>query len=384
MSILFTPKKFGDLEIKNRFIHSACEDNMATEDGRVTDNIVRKLQKLAKGEAGLIIWCHLAVCPSGRNRKYQAGIYSDEMIDGLKKAVSAVHGEGGKIAFQLGHGGLQASEAATGQPLMGPASMTESRIKEIIKAFKSAAERAVESGVDAIQLHAAHGYLLNEFLSPNVNQRKDAWGGSDENRFRLLKEIVLEIKSILPRGFPLLIKLSTNDYTGEDGVTPPLAVIYAGWLKELAVDGLETSCGTSKGRTFNMCRGDVPVAEMVKMFPAPAQEMKRAYFESLAGKFDLKAPYNVDATKRIRPVFGDIPLFAVGGWREMNQMEDAVSRGDTDFIAMCRPFIREPNIVKRFREGKAVKATCKSCNKCLAAVPNDLPVRCYYGGFPVE
>ncbi|MGD9210091.1 MAG: NADH:flavin oxidoreductase [Desulfobacteraceae bacterium] len=382
MSILFTPAKLGDVLIKNRFIHSACEDNMATESGDVTDEIINKLQKLSRGEVGLIIWSHLWVHPSGRTKRYQAGIYEDDMIDGLSRAASVVHNENGKIAFQIGHGGLQARQKTTGQSLMGPASMTGSQIEEIINAFKSSAQRAIESGADAIQLHAAHGYLLNEFLSPHFNQREDEWGGSDENRFRILKEIILEIRSILPDGFPLLVKLNTNDYMGKEGIGPSLAIKYAEWLKELSIDGLETSCGTSLGSPFCMCRGDVPVDEMVKSFPASTQEKMKIYFKSLIGKFDLKTPYNIEATKYIRPVFGDIPLFAVGGWRDLNQMEDAVSNGDTDFISMCRPFIREPNLVKRFRKGKAVTALCKSCNKCLAALPNDFPVRCYYHGFP--
>lgn len=382
LSILFSPRKIGGIVIKNRFIHSACEDNLATGNGRVTDKIVKKLQKLARGDVGLIIWSHVSVHPSGRNKRYQAGIYDDAMIEGLGRAVSAVHGENGKIAFQLGHGGLQASKAVVGPSLMGPATMTGSQIEEIINAFRSAAKRAVEAGVDAIQLHAAHGYLLNEFLSPYFNRRKDEWGGSDENRFRLVKEIVSEIKSILPRGFPLLIKLNTNDHTRKEGITPSLAVKYAQWLKELSIDGLEASCGTSLGSPFEMCRGDVPVDEMVKSFPESEQAVMRGYFETLVGKFELKNPYNVDAVKRIRPVFGDVPLFAVGGWRALNEMEKAVSNGDTDFIPMCRPFIREPNLVQKFKAGKSVKATCNSCNKCLAAIPNDLPVRCYHGGFP--
>ena len=131
-----------------------------------------------------------------------------------------------------------------------------------------------------------------------------------------------------------------------------------------------------------MCRGDVPVDEMVRSFHESRQEQMRTYFEPLAGKFELKEPYNVEAARIIRPVFGDIPLFAVGGWRELSRMEEAVANGDTDFISMCRPFIREPNLVKRFREGKSQKATCKSCNRCLAALPNDIPVRCYYKKFP--
>lgn len=382
MSVLFTPKKLGDVVIKNRFIHSACEDNMATENGQVTKEIVNKLKKLSRGEVGLIIWSHLSVHPLGRTKKYQAGIYDDYMIDGLSKAVRVVHSEGGKIAFQLGHGGLQSSKETTGGSLIGSASMTEAQIKEIINSFKAAAKRAVESGADAIQLHAAHGYLLNEFLSPYFNQREDEWGGSDENRFRILREVISEIKTILPQGFPLLIKLNTNDYAKKEGITPSLSVKYAEWLKELSVDGLETSCGTSLGSPFSMCRGDVPIAEMIRSFPESDREAIKGYLESLTGKFDLKEPYNLEATKLISPVFGNIPLFAVGGWRELNQMEEAVSKGDTDFISMCRPFIREPNLVKRFREGKAIKASCKSCNRCLAALPNDLPVRCYNGGFP--
>lgn len=382
MSLLFTPKKLGDLVIKNRFIHSACEDNMATEDGHVSDGIIDKLRRLARGEVGLIIWSHLCVHPSGRTKRFQAGIYDDDMINGLSRAVRVVHGENGKIAFQLGHGGRQASKQVTGQSLMVPASMTDAQIETIINAFKSAAERAVESGVDAIQLHAAHGYLLNEFLSPALNQRQDEWGGSDRNRFRIIKTIVLAVKSVLPRGFPLLIKLNTHDHSSEAGITPGLATRYAEWLKDLSIDGIEVSCGTSLGSPFTMCRGDVPIDEMVKSFPEPAKEKVRGYFESLKGKFELEGPYNVEATAQIRPVVGDTPLFAVGGWRELGQMEAGVATGDTDFISMCRPFIREPNLVKRFREGKAEKASCKNCNRCLAALPNDLPVRCYSGGFP--
>lgn len=382
MTILFTPKKLANVSIKNRFIHSACEDNMATGDGNVTDEIIQKLRKLSRGEVGLIIWSHLSVHPSGRTKKFQAGIDNDGMIEGLSKAAGVVHSEGAKIAFQLGHGGLQASEEATGQSLMHPDSMTVSQIEKIINAFKSASDRAVKSGADAVQIHAAHGYLINEFLSPFFNHREDEWGGSDKNQFRFLKEIISEIKSILPQGFPLLIKLNTNDYTKKKGITPSLAIKYARWLKALSIDGLEISCGTSLGTPFNMCRGDVPVDEMVRSFPEPARKKVSTYFETLAGKFELKEPYNTEVTKTIRTVFDDIPLFSVGGWRNLHQMEDAVSNGDTDFISMCRPFIREPNLVKRFREGKTAEASCKNCNKCLAALPNNLPVRCYYNGFP--
>jgi 2,4-dienoyl-CoA reductase-like NADH-dependent reductase (Old Yellow Enzyme family) len=119
-----------------------------------------------------------------------------------------------------------------------------------------------------------------------------------------------------------------------------LAVKYAKWLKALLIDGLEISCGTSMGATFNMCRGGIPVDEMVQSFAPSRQAKIKTYFESMLGKFELTGPYNDETAKLIRPVMGAVPLFSVGGWRDLRQMEEAVSKGDTDFISMCRPFIR--------------------------------------------
>ncbi len=382
MSILFTPFKLGNIVIKNRFIHSACEDNLSDGNGQVTDAIIKKNRTLAKNEVGLIIWSHLSVHPSGRTKKYQSEIHSDDMIPGLKKVVDAVHEEGGRIVFQLGHAGTQTSEDVTGRALMGPATMDEAQIHDVIQAFKDSAGRAAEAGADGIQLHAAHGYLLNQFLSPFFNHREDKWGGSDNNRFRLLKEIILEIKNNLPPDMLILVKLNSNDYTSKEGITPPLAVSYAKGLRDLSIHGMEVSCGTSFGSTWNMCRGDVPVKEMVKGFPESKQSKIEAFYKKMVGRFELDGPYNLEATKTIRPVFGDIPLFAVGGWRTLSNMEEAVDKGHTDLISMCRPFIREPGIVKRFRQGKTDMVSCKNCNKCLAALVNNIPVRCYYKGFP--
>ena len=383
MSVLFSPQKLGRLAVKNRFVHSACEDNMATENGKVTEGILKKNRRLAKGGVGLIIWSHLFVHPLGRTKKFQSGIHTDDMVEGLRQVPKVVHEEGGKIAFQLGHAGIQTDEKVIGQKPMGPHTMTEGQIREVVEAFGEAARRAYEAGVDAVQLHGAHGYLINEFLSPYFNNRKDAWGGSDENRFRLLKEIITAVKTVLPQDFPLLLKLNTNDYTKKDGITVEMAALYAKWLQALGVAGLEVSCGTSLGATWNMCRGDVPVDEMVKSFPEESQTQMKAYFTAQKGQYDLEKPYNIDACRIIKSNVSGMAVFAVGGWRHINEMEDAVAKGETDFIAMCRPFIREPNLVNRLKKGKTDKASCKNCNKCLAALPNDIPVQCYYKGFPL-
>jgi len=388
MSILFSPFNLARLEIKNRFIFSACEDNLPTEQGFVTDEIIKKDRRIAAGEVGLIISSHTAVHPLGKTRKRELGIYSDDMIPGLKNLVDAVHSKGSKIIFQLGHAGIQAPEKAIGQLPLGPSpsdkniEMNDDQIQETILAFTRGASRSIEAGADGIQLHAAHGYLINEFLSPYFNRRSDSWGGSEENRFLFLGNIITEIKKILPGGVPLIIKLNSNDYTPEEGITPGLAVSYAKRLAQLNIDGLEVSCGTSSRSPWNICRGDIPVKEISKNFPESRRPGVETTLNNLARKVKLKEGYNLEATQMIRPVMGNISLFAVGGFRHVSRMEEAIKNGHTDFISMCRPFIKEPYLVKHIREGKVKTASCTSCNKCFAAVANDIPVKCYQKGFP--
>lgn len=388
MSILFSPFSLNRLEMKNRFVFSACEDNLATDQGFVTDEIIKKDQRIATGEVDLIISSHIAVHPLGKTRKRELGIYSDDMIPGLKNLVDAVHSKGSKIIFELGHAGVQATEKAIGQLPLGPSpsrknnEMNEDQIQEVILAFVRGASRSIEAGADGIQLHAAHGYLINEFLSPYFNRRCDLWGGSEENRFRFLHNIITEIKKILPEGVPLLIKLNSNDYTPEEGVTPKLAASYANRLAELQIDGIEVSCGTSSRSPWNTCMGDIPVGEISKSYPESQRSQVEAFLNAMVGKFELREGYNLEATKIIRPVMANIPLFAVGGFRHVSNMEDAVKNGYTDLISMCRPFIKEPHLVKHIKEGKLKTVSCTSCNKCLAAVVNDIPVKCYEKGFP--
>ena len=240
----------------------------------------------------------------------------------------------------------------------------------------------MDAGADAIQLHGAHGYLISEFLSPYFNIRKDTWGGSDENRFRFLKEILLTVKQAVPVGYPILVKLNAYDYTPQEGVTPVLTAKYAGWLKELGADGVEISCGTSNYSYMNMCRGDVPTTDVLKSLSWWEKPLGRLMIGKLEGKYDLEEAYNLESAKRIKPSLGDVPLFLVGGMRTVSHMENIIKNGYADFISMSRPFIREPFLVKKIRAGKMDKVSCVSCNRCFAAVPNEIPVHCYNKKFP--
>jgi 2,4-dienoyl-CoA reductase-like NADH-dependent reductase (Old Yellow Enzyme family) len=266
--------------------------------------------------------------------------------------------------------------------MVKPKEMTEEEIQEIIRAFGSAAFRASEAGADGVQLHAAHGYLVNQFLSPFFNKRKDSWGGSDENRFRFIKEVVLEIRKNISDEMFVLVKLNTQDFTPKEGITIELSKKYAEWLADLPIDGLEISCGTLSYSMFNMVRGDVPTKEIIVNFPWWRKILAKMMLKKMEGKFDLEEGYNLEAAKVIKSFIGEVPLLVVGGLRSVAHMEEVVKNGFADFISMSRPFIREPNIVKKISEEKVASVACVSCNKCFAASANCMPVYCYNKGSP--
>jgi 2,4-dienoyl-CoA reductase-like NADH-dependent reductase (Old Yellow Enzyme family) len=386
--------KIGKVQIKNRFVHSATYEAMATPAGEVTDKLIKRYQRLAKNDVGLIITSFMYISTSGRSYPYMVGLYDDLLIPGLKQLVDAVHQEEGKIFFQIAHAGRQTTKAMAGQHPFGPSDngrdpmnmvrprpMKEYEIEDVIKDFGRAVRRAVASGADGIQLHCAHGYLINQFLSPFFNQRQDQWGGSEKNRFRFLKEVIKESRKEMPEGMPLIVKLSTRDYTPKEGITPSMAAIYAGWLYEEGIDGVEISCGSTIYSFLNMSRGEAPVEELVSGMPWWKKPLGRMMLKRMVGKFDLVEGYNLDAAEMIKPMIDGLPLLTVGGFRRLAHMQEIVEKGTTDFISMSRPLIREPQLVRYFMEGKKEIAGCESCNKCLAAVAVNKPLRCYNKGF---
>ena len=395
MSILLSPFKIGQVELANRFVCSATYEGMAHDTGEVSDQLIQRYARLAQGGVGLSITGLMFVHPSGRGYKHQAGIESDRRIAGLSALADAVHRAGGKIAFQIAHCGRQTTKAMAGQIPLGPSprgrdpinfvkpkAMTEAEISTMIDAFGAAAERAAAAGADAIQLHAAHGYLINQFLSPFFNIRTDGWGGSDQNRFRFLKQVVQAAKARVPDGFPILVKLNAEDFTPKAGITPALAKTYAGWLAALGVDGIEVSCGAGHYSYMNMCRGEVPTAELLKALAWWEKPIGRLMIGKLEGKYDLEEGYNLTAARAIKPAMGDTPLFLVGGMRRATHMAHVIEKGDADFISMSRPFIREPFLVKKIASGEIDRVACVSCNRCFAAIPNEIPIYCYHKGFP--
>ncbi|MEH7070589.1 NADPH dehydrogenase NamA [Priestia megaterium] len=269
---LFSPYTVKDVTLKNRIVMSPmCMYSCEKEDGVITDFHMVHYTTRAVGQVGLIMVEASAVVPQGRISAQDLGIWNDEQRDGLTKLVTQLKENGAKTAIQLAHAGRKAtvegdiyapSAIAFDDKSKKPVEMTTEQIQETISAFKESARRSKEAGFDIIELHAAHGYLVHQFLSPLSNKRSDEYGGSAENRYRFLKEIIEVVKTEWDG--PLFVRVSASDYT-EGGLTVDDHVVFAKWMKEQGVDLIDVSSGALVHAPINVYPGyQVPFADKIK------------------------------------------------------------------------------------------------------------------------
>ncbi|TWT26097.1 NADPH dehydrogenase NamA [Planomicrobium sp. CPCC 101110] len=272
MAKLFEPMTIKDITFKNRIVMAPmCMYQSDKEDGQVTDWHRVHYPTRAVGQIGLIIVEATAVQSQGRISSRDLGIWEDSHIEGLTEIVRLMKAHGSKTGIQLAHAGRKAdiegtiyapSAIAFNERYQTPAAMTVEDIQETVQAFKDGAVRSKEAGFDVIELHAAHGYLINQFLSPLTNKREDQYGGSSENRYRILRETIDAVKAVWDG--PLFVRVSAHDYT-EGGMTPDQYVEMAQWMKEQGVDLIDVSSGAVVPARIHAFPGyQVPFAETLK------------------------------------------------------------------------------------------------------------------------
>lgn len=350
-SDLFSPANIGSLELPNRLVRSATAERLATEPvGRATPALAALWTELVLGGVGLIITGHAYVAPEGRAHPEMLGVHCDEMIPGLQMLAEAVHTAGGRVALQINHGGRQCDPACTPARIApsavphgsraAPQEMTPNQIVETVNAYGQAARRAKLAGMDAVQLHGAHGYLIGQFLSPHTNRRTDTWGGDFERRLRFLATICEAVRGQVGADYPVFIKLGMMDNLERvpDGLTPEDGTRIVARLAGLGLDAVEISGGSDGGEDFNSRL-------------AVGTKQPEAYFRSLARR--AKAATH-------------LPVILVGGLRSRAVMDNVLSAGDADFVALCRPLIREPDLPNRLQSGQATVAACISGGQCWA------------------
>ncbi|KAK8842817.1 hypothetical protein M9Y10_025683 [Tritrichomonas musculus] len=371
-SVLFSPTKLGRLSVPNRFIRSATWESLADGDGRPTNELINMMENLAVGKVGLIIPGAVYVTKRGQGMKGQSGMCTIEQARDWHRGVVNIHKRGSKIIFQLIHNGLSANPQLNGGfPPSGPTAfnsnqheLTNTEIEDLIQDFADSAELSYHSSADGVQLHAAHGYLLSEFLSPALNKRTDKWGGSDDNRLRIVKEIIATIRKRVPEEFSISIKLNGNDYM-ENGIEPELCAKYVDKLKN-DLDFFEISAGSH--HTILSTINENVLTKGIKD-PNKKKELIENAYKSTAG-YTFKEMYNLDSLKIIRKAVPDAKLALVGGNRTFVNMEKLVNDGLADMISMSRPFLNDPYIVQRFQCKTLDHSFCINCSACVLNTEN--------------
>lgn len=359
MNELFEETSINGMKLANRFVRSATWEGMAADDGACTPRLIDLMTDLAKGGLGLIISSHAYVSREGQAGPWQLGVYSDALIPGLEAMVKAVHENGGKIVMQLAHAGFFANAKLTGRAPMAPSNveefaksprreMTVEDIQNVAKSYGDAAKRAQNAGFDGVQIHAAHGYLLSQFLSPAFNRRRDEFGGEIEHRAKALVEVLRQIRQTAGRDYPVMVKMNCRDFI-ESGLELEDSLKVGDMLVSEGIDAIELSGGVLIGGKLSPSRMGIK------------SEEKEAYFQNDARAFKK----NVNA-----------PLILVGGNRSFEVAERLINQGVADYISMSRPFIREPGLINRWKAGDLRRAACVSDNQCFVPARNGQGIYC--------
>ena len=357
MPDLFAKSTINGMTLRNKFIRSATWEGMADNDGNCTPELVDMYVSLARGGIGMIISSHTYIRRDGMGSPRQLGLSDDKFIPGLRKLTDAVHQHDCPIAVELSHAGILSNPAVSGQtplilskveglPGSGGKEMSVEDIKQICTDFGAAARRAKAAGFDAIQIHGAHGFLLNQMLSPAFNKRTDEYGGSIENRTRAVIEILSSIRSSVGSDFPVLIKMNSEDLI-DGGLKPEHSVAAALMIEAAGIDAIELSGGTVI--TGAHCPQNVDSEEKEACWKQSAQ-----LFKSKIG----------------------VPLILVGGIRSLPVCEKLHADGYADYFSLSRPLIREPGLIGRWASGDTSKATCLSDTLCRGPLMDGKGIYC--------
>ena len=381
--ILSSPSNIGELKLKNKMIMAAMGSNFAGADGHTTEQLTAYYEARARGGVGLIVLETSAITwPSGASMPFMIGFSKDEFIDDLKSFTDRMHQHGAKVAAQLNHSGKIAQEdTVAGRPMLVPSKpksepsdmfglltqdeimnfikaagpdgkgprykeLTKDEIEQEIQHFVEAAKRAKMADFDAVEIHAGHGYLISSFLSPAVNKRNDEYGGSPENRARLLVEIIAEIKRELS-DLPIIVRLDANEYRIENGITPEDFILTATMAQNAGADAIDVSAygNTSKGIAFT----EAPLVHEPGGFINFAKMAKQAL---------------------------SIPVIAVGRI-ELDVAEKGLQESSFDFVAMGRKLLADPDLPNKVSTGKQhLVRPCIYCYICVSQIFINKPMKC--------
>ncbi len=398
MSYLFENAVIGTLNLKNRIIRSATFEGMCDENGFPQLKMFDFYDELSQRDIGLIISGFAYVSKDGKAMQIgQLGIDEVSKVDVLKKLTDIVHKNGTKIALQIAHTGRQTRIENTKQPLVGASNkssvyfrgkikkLSTQEAENIVEKFALSACFAKDAGFDAVQIHAAHGYLVHQFLHPAINNRKDKYGIDFNSGIgtQFLSEIIDKIREKCG-DFPILVKVSGSDDL-RNKISGDKFVSLIKFLDKKEVDAIEISYGTMD-YALNIFRGSLPLDLIFRY--NPIYKINNKFLRKLWSIFikpvltyklkPFSPVYNLKYSK-IAKKLTSIPIISVGGFRTGLEIKEAIENGDADFVALSRPFICEPDFVEKIKTDIGYKSKCTNCNKCAIMCDSENVTKCYGG-----
>lgn len=357
MKKLFDQTKLLNLNMKNRFIKGALWEALADDKGHLTPELIEIYEGYAKGGVGTIITGYAFVTEDEQPNPGMMGIYSDKFIPEYKKFTDMIHSHGSNIIMQIVYGGTMTDFNVGERIIWGPSAtlnetskvkaqeITKEEIKYLVKAFGEAALRVKKSGFDGVEIHGGHGYLLSQFLSPLVNKREDEYGGSIENRGRIIFEIYQAMRDQVGKDFPILIKLNCADFAAEGGLTSEESLYIGKRLAELGIDAIEVTGGNEN--LTHVSKNNLGPAR-TKVIVSKERE---SYFKDHAEKL----------AKMI-----NIPVILSGGNRHLDVMDDILNTTKIEYFSMSRPLTSEIDLINIWDSGNFKAPKCVSCNMCYS------------------
>lgn len=371
----FDPLKIGPITLRNRFIRAGANEGMVV-DGAPSQALVKHHRDMAAGGVGLCTAAYGAVSKVGRTLPNQVWI-RPEIIPDLRALADAVHGEGGKMSYQLTHGGLfvtglkvkgRVMSACTGFNKAGifagnffSRAMNEDDMEQVIGEFVEAAQVCREAGLDAVELHMGHGYLLNQFLSPFNNKRRDPYGGTAENRARFPAAVLAAVKAAVGRDMAVIAKINVSDGV-KGGATVEDGIVTARALEAAGADLLVLSGGRNVESGYFMFGSNHSAEEMEKVLGKTAS-IAFKLSQLTAPKVTFREMYFLEYSRQIRAAV-KMPLGYLGGVKSLANTEQAMAEG-FDAVVIARAFIHDPALVNKFQTGELKASGCTNCNRCV-------------------
>lgn len=375
---LFDGVSFGSLRAKNRFVRAATWEGLATDEGRMTPELLEVYRELAAGGVGTILTGYAHIVADEQPNPRMMGIYDDSFVDEYRELVDVVHEAGARLVLQVAYGGSATRLDPPSKRILGPSAVanpktgivpveaSEDDLASLRDAFAAAVRRAQVAGFDGVELHAAHGYLLGQFLSPRLNRRTDAYGGSIENRVRFLAEVVDACRSAVGEGYPLLVKLNCADERRdlEDAAAAADAARVEG---EVSTADVRAAAPAAPATAETPERGLVPeeslrVAAVLAEHGIDAIEVSGDW-HAFSPKECAGEPFFASFAARLaRQV--PVPVILTGGNRRFDVMERLAREDNIAAFGLCRPLICEPDLVNRWQKDPHAAPRCVSCNGC--------------------